>query len=138
MELVNRFSGFPLPATTAARSGISLKTAAVETDNNEDTQQQRLRAACQSFEGFMTGELLKAMRQTEASGGGILPTGRAERIFIGQQCEALGEVLARREPLGLGRLLYTAAVASAQNTTQTRHSTGGGSHEDHGVLDEHH
>jgi len=62
-------------------------------------------AVCRKFEGFLLGELFKQMRGGESSGQGILPVSRAERIFQGQQCEVLGDLLAEREPLGLARLL---------------------------------
>ncbi len=73
----------------------------------------QLRQACQRFEGLLLAELLKLMRQTEATNRGLLPVSRAERIFINQQCEALGEALASVEPLGIARLLYQALSASS-------------------------
>jgi Rod binding domain-containing protein len=136
MDVTSRFSGLPLVRTNASADGLPLKREVAVADNKDDTRQQRLRKACTDFEGMMLGELLKTMRQTEGDDSGILPTGRAERIFINQQCEALGDVLAQREPLGLGRMLYTAASANlAASTTQAGHSTGGGTHEDHGTSD---
>ena len=72
------------------------------TDNKADQVGSRLHGACRQFEGFMLGELLKAMQPSDS---GFLRRGRAERMFINQQCEALGELLAAREPLGLARLL---------------------------------
>lgn len=62
-------------------------------------------AVCRKFEGFLLGELFKQMREGEISGKGIIPVSRAESIFIRQQCETLGDLLAERGPLGLARLL---------------------------------
>ncbi|MGE5530699.1 MAG: hypothetical protein ACM3VW_01110 [Bacteroidota bacterium] len=67
--------------------------------------EHRTREACRKFEGFLLGEMLKTMRGGESDGKGIIPTSRGERIFIGQQCERLGDILGRSEPLGMRRLL---------------------------------
>lgn len=79
-----------------------IKPLGAAADNKADDPAGRLSGACRQFEGFMLGELLKAMQPSE---GGFIPRGRAERVFMNQQCEALGEALAAREPLGLARLL---------------------------------
>ncbi len=86
--------------------------------------------AGRAFEGFMLGELLKTMRNAEGQDGGLFPPSRAERIFINQQCEALGNTLGEREPLGLARMLcrqipgYSATQASEPQTVRCE----GGSH----------
>lgn len=95
MRLADKPAGIPLtqgrkePPLTLDRKGSTKDPGAV----------------CRKFEGFLLGELFKQMRNSETSGKGILPVSRAERIFIGQQCETLGDLLAQREPLGLARLL---------------------------------
>ena len=71
----------------------------------ETAQETRTRDACQKFEGFLLGEMLKSMRGEGSDGKGIVPTSRGERIFIRQQCETLGDILGRSEPLGMRRLL---------------------------------
>ena len=81
----------------------------------------RGRAACLRFEGCLLGEMLKTMRDVEGESKGILPVSRGEKMFVRQQCEALGDVLAEQEPLGIARLLG-----------RTIHSTGfnGGGHDE--------
>jgi Rod binding domain-containing protein len=83
-------------------------------------------AVCRKFEGFLLGELFKQMRNGETRGQGIIPVSRAERIFIAQQCETLGDLMAEREPLGLARLLrpqmndkQTADRGSRPNSSRT-------------------
>lgn len=71
----------------------------------QDPGEARTQAACQAFEGFLLGEMLKIMQETVSSQQGLLPQSRAEQMFRRQQAEALGEVLAAREPLGIARLL---------------------------------
>jgi Rod binding domain-containing protein len=83
----------------------SLKIGTKSADNKGGSSQAELAAACRSFEAFMIGEMLKTMRGEGASERGILAASRGEKIFIQQQCEALGEVMAAREPLGIARLL---------------------------------
>lgn len=70
-----------------------------------DPVEARTQAACQAFEGFLLGEMMKIMQETVVSQQGLLPTSRAEQMFRRQQAEALGEILAAREPLGIARLL---------------------------------
>ena len=84
----------------ALDAGTAAKTKTSPSSGAKDPS-----AVCRKFEGFLLGELLKQMREVETSGKGILPVSRAERIFIAQQCETLGDLLAEREPLGLARLL---------------------------------
>lgn len=86
------------------------KSRSVRDDRNIDVaeRQQRLNAACRGFEGVLLGEMLKAMQQAEKDPGGIIPTSRAERIFLQQQCEVLGDYLAQGEPLGVARLMRQA------------------------------
>lgn len=101
----------PLGAATG------LKLSRPVADKEEDAAQLRERHACRKFEGFLLGEMLKQMRNPDGLSGGLIPASRAERMFIGQQCEALGDLLAAQEPLGLARLLRS-------NIHSTRPATG--------------
>lgn len=94
-----------LAADRTARPGMPLKSAPSVTDNTDERWSSDLSQACEAFEGLLIGEMLKAMRQSSAIAEGILPMGSGERIFMAQQCEALGSALAQREPLGIARLL---------------------------------
>lgn len=67
--------------------------------------EQRTIDSCRKFEGFLLGEMLKTMRSAESESKGVIPVSRAERIFIGQQCEVLGDILGRTEPLAIRALL---------------------------------
>jgi hypothetical protein len=77
----------------------------VPTEQSTTASDIRTRDACQKFEGFLLGEMLKTMRGENTESKGIIPTSRGERIFIRQQCETLGDILGRSEPLGMRRLL---------------------------------
>jgi Rod binding domain-containing protein len=119
----------PLPARQSALSlqpyravsgPFGLKLRPQPTDNQDGAQQAKLTAACGSFEGFLVGEMLKIMRESVGAGQGVLPVSRAETIFVRQQCEALGEVLAQRQPLGIARMLQQSVQRS---TDQTRRQT---------------
>jgi Rod binding domain-containing protein len=85
-------------------------------ESTPDSRAEQLTKASRGFEGFMLGELLKTMRNAEGADRGIIRTSRAERIFINQQCEVLGNLLAEGEPLGLGRLLSSQAAAAPPAT----------------------
>lgn len=100
----------PLRRPSETASGLKLHSTAA--DNKQDTDQQQA-AACQAFEGFLLGEMLKLMREDGPSGQGVLPVSRAESVFLRQQSEALGEVLAQRQPLGIARLLQRSLDAQA-------------------------
>lgn len=119
MRLTNQNREPALAKSLHGPEGGALKLATTTADKKEDPSQLRERDACRSFEGFMLGELLKQMRQAEGSDGGILPRSRAEKMFANQQCEALADLLASREPLGLADLIRSSIG-----------STGGGSLED--------
>jgi Rod binding domain-containing protein len=119
MELTTTRRALPLAQHLHGADTRPLKLPAQVADNKDDLVQRKLQKASQSFEGFMIGELLKAMRATEQTSEGILPTSRAEKMFTNQQCEALATIIAAREPLGLARLLRSNVGG-----------TGGGSHED--------
>jgi Rod binding domain-containing protein len=97
-------AGRPAASYRQNNSMFPLKSAAVGADktNSPSSAQER---ACQSFEAFMIGEMLKTMRGGGPSAQGVLPVSRAESIYQRQQCEALGEILAQRQPLGIARLL---------------------------------
>jgi len=82
----------------------------------------QLSQAGRAFEGFMLGELLKVMRNAEGESRGVIPVGRAERIFVNQQCEALGEALAQTEPLGLARMLVAQAGLPMESNPATMQS----------------
>jgi len=56
------------------------------------------------------------MRQGNPLAEGILPAGSGERIFVGQQCEALGSALAAREPLGIARMLRQSLAEPASQS----------------------
>lgn len=86
--------------------------------------------AGRTFEGFMLGELLKTMRNAEGQDRGLFPASRAERIFINQQCEALGNALGEREPLGLARMLCRQIPGSSTADTAESETVRceGGSH----------
>jgi Rod binding domain-containing protein len=86
----------------------ALKLGPHPADKEDGAAEDRLRAACQSFEGLLVGEMMKAMRQTSPAGEGVLAVGRGESIFAAQQCEALGSVLAERQPLGIAGMLWRA------------------------------
>lgn len=82
-----------------------LKLAGGPADTKDDSVQLRVREACRQFEGFWLGEMLKAMREAGGEREGLVPVSRAEKIFVRQQCETLGDILAEQEPLGIARLL---------------------------------
>lgn len=98
---------------TAEQPGIPLKTPVRKTDRGNEARNEDLRQACQAFEGMLLGEMLKAMRSSGTMGEGILPVGAGERVFTAQQSEALGAVLARREPLGITRVLLDSLTRRA-------------------------
>lgn len=92
------------------------------------TKAPDLGPACRRFEGFLLGELFKQMREGETGGQGIIPVTRAESIFVRQQCEMLGDLMAQREPLGLARMLSTQAARkqnAALGLTPSATRTGG-------------
>lgn len=105
-----------LPDLRTPKPLLPLRSLGLEALRQADSGEQ-LRQACQRFEGFLLAELLKLMRHTEVTHKGLLPVSRAERIFIHQQCEALGEALAPLEPLGIARLLYQALSAPLPGRT---------------------
>jgi Rod binding domain-containing protein len=115
----------PLVKCLHASDAKALKLTGAAADRQNDPNQARVQSACKSFEGFMLGEMMKQMRPVEESEGGILPTSRGEKMFSAQRCEALGEQLAAREPLGLARLLRSAIG-----------STGGSSNANSTMLDQ--
>jgi Rod binding domain-containing protein len=115
-----RQSALSLQSYQAASGPLGLKLHPQPADNQDGAQQAKLAAACRSFEGFLVGEMLKTMRESTGAAQGVLPVSRAESIFLRQQCEALGEALAQRQPLGIARMLQQSVQGS---TDQTRRRT---------------
>ncbi|MHB8997146.1 MAG: hypothetical protein ACYC63_18015 [Armatimonadota bacterium] len=97
----------PYRGASGPRRGTSTADVAAHGPAKERTTASdiRTRDACQKFEGFLLGEMLKTMRGESNESKGIIPTSRGERIFIRQQCEVLGDILGRNEPLGMRRIL---------------------------------
>ena len=88
-----------------------LKGRPEQADKGSGRTATELEAACRSFEAFFIAQMLDVMREAGESDRGLLPTSRAEKIFLAQQNEALAEVLADREPLGVARMLREALEA---------------------------
>jgi len=110
MRMTDKPTEFSL-AQHQSRPSRSLPTAAgADTKLSPAKAEERTGPACRKFEGFLLGELLKQMRDSETSGKGLVPVSRAEHIFVRQQCEILGDLLAEREPLGLARMLRSQAT----------------------------
>ena len=119
-----RQHGLPLPYTRqktlrlSTDSGLPApKPGAELADNKDGISDTKTRAACRSFEAFMIAQMLRVMYEAGENAKGILPAGRAEKIFRSQQCDALGEVLASREPVGITRLLAEAVAHTKEVTS---------------------
>lgn len=124
MRLKDPSQSLPLSRYLQPPGQQSLKLTASSADKKDDPTQLRLQAAGRSFEGFMLGEMLKEMRRSEDAAGGILKPSRAEKMFVEQQCEALGDLLAAREPLGLARLLRSTIGSTGGGTLEDRKQPG--------------
>lgn len=98
---------------------LLLKSSDTSADKKDEGESKAETRACQAFEAFMIGEMMKSMRGDAVGGRGILPISRAESIYVRQQCETLGQVMAEREPLGIASLMR-----------QTLNRNGGEVHED--------
>jgi hypothetical protein len=109
MRLTNQTNFLPIVREKARPEPLPLEEPRRDTSprpTEEGTAREtRTRDACRKFEGFLLGEMLKTMRGADSDGKGVIPTSRGERIFIRQQCETLGDILGRSEPLGMRRLL---------------------------------
>jgi len=82
-------------AAPAAASTALLNTATLKPPSDKDPQDEKLRAAFQSFVGeALFGQLLKAMRKTVGKPA-YFYGGRAEEIFQQQLDQVLVEKIAR-------------------------------------------
>lgn len=84
----------------------------IETDlrNNHlgksnDSRDKALREACQGFEAIFLNFMLQEMRKTVPEGG-VIPTSSAGRTWQQLFDNQLAENLARRQEMGVARMLY--------------------------------
>jgi len=104
-----------LGATNSAMAQMQMRLEQVKTDGAfqkaldsamENKDKVQLRKACVAFEGYFVQMMLKEMRKSVDSSGGILPKSHTEQIFEGMLDEEIAKSVAEGRGIGLADSMY--------------------------------
>lgn len=109
----------PLAIRAAQYQARPAKAHALTKTPPQDTETNRLKAACESFEALFMQQMLKQMRATVPKDGPF-SGGSAEQMYSDMLDAELSKEMAGNGGLGISRLLFEHMTAAQKVPTETK------------------